>query len=249
MSIELTRVETQKLIQQCKEEKVSVNSALVVAFLGAQKAYQDKKSFNPEVAIAGNIRRYLKEIPDTAFGMYAGGVSLKFKYNVKKSFWDNVRAFHKKVQTKYKPKFFLQQAVPFEFLDPTIFETRNFKALGSLVLSTSPRYSKISEFSQRDDVPLSLFKRSKVHSTDVTLSGTAITNLTKLPFSAKYGDLELERLMFYPSGAFPLVTVNLVIGAVTCSDRMTLVLDYAEEAISPELVTQIKNHALRNFGI
>ena len=74
--------------------------------------------------------------------------------------------------------------------------------------------------------------------------GTAVTNLTRLEFSRTYGALELERLIMYPGGAFPLVNVNLVVGAVTCSGKLSLILEYAEEKIRTEAMNRIKEKAL-----
>jgi hypothetical protein len=38
------------------------------------------------------------------------------------------------------------------------------------------------------------------------------------------GTLELDRLIMQPGGAIPLANVNLVLGAVTCADKLSLVV-------------------------
>ena len=48
----------------------------------------------------------------------------------------------------------------------------------------------------------------------------------------------------HPGGAFPLVNVNLVLGAVTCSGKLSLVLEYAEQAVDTETMEQIKDKAM-----
>jgi hypothetical protein len=47
-----------------------------------------------------------------------------------------------------------------------------------------------------------------------------------------------------PGGAFPLVHVNLVLGAVTCSGKLSLVVEYAAEAVDTETMKKIKDKAM-----
>jgi len=47
-----------------------------------------------------------------------------------------------------------------------------------------------------------------------------------------------------PGSGIPLANVNLILGAVTCSDKLSLVVEYAEEAIQTETVERIKDQAL-----
>jgi hypothetical protein len=74
--------------------------------------------------------------------------------------------------------------------------------------------------------------------------GTAVTNLGRFDIPRKYGDLELERLIFQPGGGFPLVQVELVLGVVTVAGKMSLVLEYAEQVVSTDIMRQIKDKAL-----
>jgi hypothetical protein len=63
-------------------------------------------------------------------------------------------------------------------------------------------------------------------------------------FPTIYGALELDRLIMQPGGAFPLVHVDLVIGAVTCASKLSLVIEYAEEAVDSVTMEIIKQQAL-----
>ena len=75
--------------------------------------------------------------------------------------------------------------------------------------------------------------------------GTALTNLTSMKFTKMYGDLELDRLILQPGGGFPLATVGLVIGAVTCVNKLSLTIEYAEETISTKLAQRITKIAIK----
>ena len=74
--------------------------------------------------------------------------------------------------------------------------------------------------------------------------GTAVTNLGRMDFPREYGALELDRLIMQPGGAFPLVNVNLVLGAVTCAGKLSLVVEYAEQAIDTETMRRVKDRAI-----
>jgi hypothetical protein len=75
--------------------------------------------------------------------------------------------------------------------------------------------------------------------------GLAVTNLTRMRFPRKYGALELDRLIMNPGGAFPLSNVNLVLGAVTCSDKLSLLMEYDEGTVDTETITRIKDKAMQ----
>ena len=77
-----------------------------------------------------------------------------------------------------------------------------------------------------------------------TIMGTAVTNLTRLDFPRKYGAIELDRLIMNSGGAFPLVMVNLVLGAVTCAGKLSLAVEYAEEKMDTKTAEKIKEIAI-----
>ena len=130
------------------------------------------------------------------------------------------------------------------YLDPTILEALNFKRLGGLVPLHFERYEKLAAFSQRIDKVSSILKREKMDSLNQITIGTAVTNLTRMDFPRTYGTLELDRLIMNPGGAFPLATVNLALGAVTCSGKLSLVMEYAEEVVETGTMKEIRDKAI-----
>ena len=116
--------------------------------------------------------------------------------------------------------------------------------IGRLVSEESPGFKKLSSFSEREDVISSMLKREKMDSFDNVLMGTAVTNLGRMDFPKKYGELELDRLIMNPGGAFPLALINILAGAVTCSGKLSLMLEYSEERIQAEVVSKIKEELL-----
>jgi hypothetical protein len=167
-------------------------------------------------------------------------VTLKQRYNPKKSFWDNARRLHQKLGPLLTAKRLFQDLRSYFYLDPSVLEAFNFKRLGGLVGPDAARHAKLTAFSEQDDVVSSILEREKMDSLDRTLMGTAITNLTRMDFPRQVGSLELDRLIMHPGGGFPLVTVDLVLGAVTCAGKLSLVLEYAQEAVDPGTMERIR---------
>ena len=243
-SIELSEAETSALVARCKEENVTVNSALAAAFAGAQSFVEGDKPYHAALAVGVSLRDRIPNPAGEGMGYYAGAVELKFKYNKKKSFWENARKFHKTIRPKYTNKVLFKDILNWLYLDPTIFEAMNFKKLGGLVPPDSGRYEKLSTFSKKEDVVLKLLQRDKIESLETKHWGVAVTNLGRLDFPKTYGALELDRLMMQPGGAVPLTNVNLVLGAVTCSGKLSLIVEYAEEAVDTATIETIKDKAM-----
>jgi hypothetical protein len=243
-SIELSEAETSALVARCKKESITVTSALATAFSGAQSTVQGEKPYHARTVIATSLRDQLPNPPGEGMGFYAAGIELKLKYDHKKSFWENARRYHKKIRPNFTNKKVFGQFVDWLYLDPTFLEAMNFKKLGALVPSDSARYEKLSAFSRKEDVVLRLLKRDKMESPEMMFMGPAITNLGRLDFPKNYGALELDRLIMQPGGAFPLSHVNLVLGAVTCSGKLSLVVEYAEEAVDTDTMARIKDKAM-----
>jgi hypothetical protein len=65
-----------------------------------------------------------------------------------------------------------------------------------------------------------------------------------MDFPRQYGALELDRLIMQPGGGFPLANANLVLGAVTCAGKLSLIVEYAEQAIDSETARRIKAAAM-----
>jgi hypothetical protein len=244
LPIELSQAQTSALVDRCRSEKVTVNSALSAAFLGAQSVVQGEKPYHPSIGVAGSLRDRLRRPAGEVMGFYAGVVRLKYKYGSHRGFWDNARSFHKKVWPLYTNKNLFNDVLTWSYLDPSLLEAIHFKKIGGLVPEHLSRYQKLSAFAARDDVVLSVLKRDKIETLDRIAMGTAVTNLTRLDFPSQYGALELDRLIMNPGGAFPLVNVNLVLGAVTCAGRLSLLVEFVEDNVEVGTMEEINEVAI-----
>jgi NRPS condensation-like uncharacterized protein len=244
ISIELSETQTTALVQRCRKEGVTVNSALAAAFAGAQRTIQGDQPYHTNIGVAADLRDRLMKPAGEVMGFYAGLANLKYKYETSRSFWENARRFHQKVNPLYTNKILFKDLLTWCYLSPGILEAFPFKRLGGLVSPEAPRYQQLSGYSQQDDVVSSILKREKMDSLEYKLMGTAVTNLTRLDFPRQYGAFELDRMILQPGGAFPLVNINLVLGAVTCAGKLSLILEYAEEAVDSSTMEEIRDKGL-----
>ncbi len=244
LSVELTEAQTSALVERCRSNEVTVNSALSAAFVGAQAIVQGEKPFHSTIGVASSLRDRLPRPAGETMGFYAGLVRLRYRYDGSRGFWDNARQFHRAVRPLFTNKNLFQSLLVWCYLEPTIMEAINFKRLGGLVPKGSSRQQKLAAFSTRDDVVLAILKREKMDSLDRVTMGTAVTNLTRLDFPREYGALELDRLIMKPGGGFPLANVNLVLGAVTCAGKLSLVIEFVEDNVAVKAMEEIRDGAL-----
>jgi hypothetical protein len=244
LPVELSEEQTKALVERCRAENVTVNSALTAAFVGAQVMVLGDRPDLRSIFVGASFRDRLLHSPGEAMGFYAGAATLKFKYDARKGLWENVRKFHRRVQPRYANKHLFQNALAWSYLDPSILEAIHFKRTGGLVPAHLSSHDKLAGFARRDDTVLGVLKREKIESLEHKSMGIAVTNLGRMGFARQYGALELERLIMNPGGVVPLVTVNLVVGAVTCSGKLSLLLEYAEQAVDTGAVEEIRDKAL-----
>jgi NRPS condensation-like uncharacterized protein len=238
--LKFSEEQTTQLVEKCKSEEVTVNSALAVGLAAAQIMVEGPQTYHSKITIAGSLRDRLKKPAGESMGFFAGAVSPKFKFNTKIGFWENARRFNEKVQLLYTTKNLFKESLVWSYLDMGILESLTFKMIGQMVPPTYSQAEKLNGFSKREDVISSMLKREKMDSFDNVLIGTAVTNLTRMDFPEEYGDLKLDRLIMNPGGAYPLIFVNLLVGAITCSGKLSLMLEYSLERIQPEVVEKIK---------
>lgn len=244
LSAELSQAETSGLVERCRRHEVTVNSALTAAFAAAQVLIQGEKPFHSSLAVAASLRDRLPRPAGETIGFYAGMVRPKYRYNRSRGFWDNTWQLQRRLRPLFTDRNLFQDLLLWCYLAPTILEAINFKRLGGLVPEGAPRRQKLAEFSAREDVVLKILKRDKMDSLNRITMGTAVTNLTRLDFPRQYGALALDRLIMKPGAGFPLVTVNLVLGAVTCAGKLSLALEFVEDNVDATTMEAIRDRAL-----
>ena len=84
--------ETSRFVSKCREERVTVTSALTAAAVaGGAEASSGRGVGGNRVTVAVNLRDRLKRPVDDVFGYYASAVNFRFRYDRRRSFWWNAR--------------------------------------------------------------------------------------------------------------------------------------------------------------
>jgi hypothetical protein len=244
LTVELSEAETSALVDRCRTEGVTVNSALAAAFVGTQTLVHGWQPHPASIGVAASLRDRLREDVGEVMGFYAAVVTLKCKYHSNRGFWDNARRFHRKMRPLFTNKRLFQDLLTWTHLEPSILESIHFKKGGGLVPEHFSRHQKLSAFSARDDVVLTVLKRDRMDTLDKIALGTAVTNLTRMDFPTWYGPLELDRLIMKPGGAFPLANINLLLGAVTCAGKLSLVVEFVEGNVDVATMEKVRDKAL-----
>jgi hypothetical protein len=207
------------LVLRCREEKVTVNTALWTAFLAAQHDVQDTvKSYQHRSALAVNTRDKLTVPVGEAFGFYASSLTVQLKYAFRKSFWENARRLHKKIRTSLEKTEIFRMLIA-ELMSPTLLDSLYFSKYGLIE-------NKISE---------RLLKRM---GWDRITYGHAITNVGRMDIPTEYGPLLLDTV-YGPS--FYSDVEEKIVGVITVGGRISFMLTYNKVIISTDIAEKIQD--------
>jgi NRPS condensation-like uncharacterized protein len=209
--------ETNTLRTRCRDENVTVNSALVTAMLSASRVAPELKR-SDEVAFAVNIRKILENDPGEACGLYASGVTLKLNYNEDSSFWDNARKAHRISREKLEdPDALFSRRTNSIMLDPSIYD--------ALIFATFTDYSDklIEKFTDKIAKP--------------NLGGI-MTNLGGIKIPKEYENIKVSDVVFIPPASGGGI---LAIGASSIVGKLNLVIPYREPVFKEETAMKYGN--------
>jgi len=202
--------ETNTLRTRCRDEKVTVNSALVTAMLSASRVTPELKR-SDEVAFAVSIRKSLENDPGEACGLYASGVTLKMNYSENGSFWENARKAHRISRKKLEdPDALFSRRTNSIMLDPSIYD--------ALIFATFTDYNNklIEKFTDKIAKP--------------NLGGI-MTNLGGVQIPREYEKIKVSDVVFIPPASAGGI---LAIGVSSITGKLNLVIPYREPAFKVE---------------
>ena len=211
---------TTGLVERCRAENVTVNTALWTAFLAAQYDVQDdRRRDRQRSALAVNTRNKLNVPVGDAFGFYASSLTLKLPYSPGKSFWDNARQVHSKIASGLS-RTNIFRMLSAEWVHPTLVDSLYFSKYGLL----------------NETMPKILLRKMGWHK--VTY-GYAITNVGRFDIPSTYGLLKLEAVYG------PLVYSDVdekIVGAIAVGGRLSFVLTSNQSIIGDG--TRLKEAAM-----
>lgn len=243
--LQLEPEETSILGVKCRENGITINSAMTAAFLAA---YQDVIGSFPGdrnmIGIPYDLRRRLPEnVRNAAFCFFIGGTGFPYLYEQKKNLWENAQEIHKMIHKGMEQlDIWGRELLPF---DPALLDAKIFASFMQLVPKVSEETKNLRAFAQdAENIAFMISNSSKV--------GVAIlnTNLGRLDYPENYGNLKLDRMFFTPSGA----DVPILLGGIGFNGKIAFTLNYVndmegDDNSSPDRdMIRIRNRVLELLG-
>lgn len=235
----LSKEDTRDLILACCKNDVTVNTALIAAFAIAQnKINPNSPKYLRKYGSAVDLRKLLIKPIGEQFGFFAGGTQLKYKYSEKDTLWDAAKKIYKKANPESARKDALVIALNYFLLPLSLMDAQIFAAFGHLIPPSSPSFEKIHAFiNDNKNIAVKMVKK---RISKGTVLAQIMTNLGKMDFPERYGDLILKNLVLMPSCS---PYTELVIGVVTHGGTLCITLNHIESTISTKKVQEIKRLA------
>ena len=182
--------ELDSLVKNAKNAGVSLTAYLITDLIKDTDAAMDVG-----LAVDGRIDG------NRSMGNQATGISVKYRYDKRKSFEDNARAVFKAMRRKLddtRSRYLVLQFMG--LLDPTLKDSLNLVHAGCFESKIASRVADLLGYGDK-------------------VKDISITNLTRADIPLDYGDLRINEIVFVP----PVVSyAKNVIGIVTTGDVMTV---------------------------
>ena len=231
---EFSKEETKKITEACHQNNVTVTSALCTAFFLANQKILEKKKQKIDITV--DLQPRLTRSVKNTMGYYVGETHVKFKYNIKKSFWDNVNFFHKKIKIKLESEEMFREIIDIGYMHPTLIDATAFMYIGKNVDSSEYGYQKIHDFSNKKSVVHFLLNKVKSNKPDLVIS-----NIGKIKIPDEHHPLKVLRIVPLPSFSDD---VNITLGAATFDGKLTLCLNFVEQTIDRATAKNILKEAI-----
>ena len=208
-----TEEETLSLREKCREEGVTINSALVTSILAAKRVVPGLAGRSDEMGFSVNVRERLPLEPGEACGLYASGVTFRLEYQGSRTFWDNARVVHRVSREKMgDDKALFGRRASTVLMDPTIFDAMFFSYAGEF---EDPLIEKFTKSYGKPDMT------------------ALLTNLGGVQIPERYGPYVVDDVWFITgasAGGVPAVAASGIRG------RLNISLPYYEHLLPLETV-------------
>lgn len=242
--LELKPHETKALSKSCKKSGVTIGSAVTTAFIAAHHDIVGPFIKNQkQISVPFDLRRHTNGQVGDVFCLCVGAPRFSYSYDTKKSFWENAGVLHNEIHKRVEKLDSEGLEVP--DVDPTLMDALScFAFFEKIVPEAYVQTDNLLQFSQdKKNIAFSIAKRS-----ENMLPGTIPSNLGRINIPDRYGNLQIDQMIFLPAVSD---TVPLTLGGISICDKMVFSLNYpekdADEPLTPKMI-QIRNKALEYLG-
>ena len=219
---ELSTSETDRLVARCREEGVTVNSALWTAVLAAQHQVLPQKRIHGTQGLARSLRPLLRPEVGDGFGFFAASMTFELEYRPDLPFWEMARRAHSRIQRYLEKENPFEQLI-LEIVHPGLVDSLYFQKLGFIDERLSRKMLRLARWHRE-------------------YYGCAITNVGRLDITDSYGDLSLEAV----HGPVVYSDVNeKTVGVATAAGRLTLSMTTDGHRTPPESASRVLAETLR----
>ena len=219
---EYSVAETKALVSRCREENVTVNTALWTAFLAAQYDVQGNTDpYRSSAGLAVSTRDKLNVPVGEAFGFYASSLTAHLTYDPRQTFWDSARILHQEIRDSLA-KANIFRSLMAEFLAPTLLDSLYFSKYG---LMKSRLSDKLVQQMNWQGISY----------------GYAITNVGRMNIPTNYDQYQLDSVY----GPFVYSDVNeKTMGVITVGNRVTFLMSYNKAIVKSHTAEEIRDTAM-----
>ena len=237
VSNELSIDETQHLIEECRKNNVTVNSAIITATLKARaEIIGRKKSFTLGQPV--NVRKELIKPVDRQFGLYVAGFEYKLTLDPNMTFWKSVKDIHQKISKLLKFDKIFEKFIVVSMFNGSLFDALAFFYYSKFIDDNYTRYKKFQEIKHDTNHMAHSLGKSMMSEQD-----TIITNLGRTGVKGNYSKFNLDSIIFLPGGG---ETCELTVGVITCADKLSFSIESVEKRINKKNLTKI-NQRIREI--
>ncbi len=208
------------LISRCNEHEVTVNSALVTAYLAVLFKIKKEKQ---KVTVAIDLRDQLKFTTNRCVANYSAAIAPELEYNEEDTFWCNVGRIHNLLKTDLNQPaktFVLLQL--FHQLDGSIFDPLYYAANGTYQGEILMKAAKLLGFGSKEE-------------------GFDLSNLGVVNISPKIGDYHIRDYVFF---ANPTTVYDFTVGVATLNEQLNLAICYKKNNITEEEIRVYTKEAI-----
>lgn len=239
--LELDLPEAKILSKRCKEEGVTIGSAVITAFIAAHEDIIGSERNQKQVSIPFDLRRHAATPVGDVFCLCVGASRFPYDYDAKKPFWENALILHNDIHKRVETLDWSGIEIP-DF-DPAFLDAvARFAPLKEVIPDAYTRTDNLAKFSNdANNIAFLIAKKTDEKSQPDIIP----SNLGKIDIPEAYGDLIIDRMVFLPSGSY---FVPLVLGGISVNGKIVFSLSYPQpknigESMTNEMV-QIRNKAL-----
>jgi NRPS condensation-like uncharacterized protein len=205
--------EIAELNAKCKQNKVTVNTALMTAMIVADQ----KPQTHYRIVMPVNIRERYTIKAEKTFGLFSRGSNINYDYDKTLDFWGNARkvqmTIKKKIDDEELNKNPIEQITP--FMSPSLVDSVFFAKYSNFKNPVSKSLGRMANFSQNVGRPI-------------------FTNLGKIDIPDSYGTLKIDSI--YGFVFFP--TFEKIMCVFTINNKLTIALTYNEQTLPSSDATQ-----------